>query len=250
MNQVSPAPAIMPDHAGEFYDAFLARLHRDLAPKSYLEVGTSTGHTLSLAQCPAIAVDPAFVHAGVNFLGSKRLCALFQMPSDEFFAAHDPTAILGRKIELAFLDGMHRCEFLLRDFANTEKHCRRNSVVVLHDCIPTESPMAERVPGHLAVVEHRNGSWAGDVWRTVLALKEFRPDLEITAYDAPPTGMVCITNLSPESRVIDEGYAAIVRWMMSMTLESYGLAKLFARLGVEPTATVDTSEKLTARFWL
>jgi hypothetical protein len=245
-------PEILPDHAGEHYDLFLSRLHRDLAPKSYLEVGTSTGHTLALARCASLAVDPAFViHGhGEDHIGQKPICALFQMPSDDFFANHDPTAVLGRKVDLAFLDGMHRCEYLLRDFANTERYCRRNSVVVMHDCIPTEAPMADRTPGVPAFTENRNGSWTGDVWRTALALKHFRPDLQITSYDAPPTGLVCITNLSPGSTRLHDEYDAIVRWMLSMTLESYGIANLFAKLRVEPTHVVDTHEKLTTRFWL
>src|SRR5205823_2507080 len=148
-------------------------------PKSYLEIGTASGDSLRLASCPSIAVDPNFT-IGSDVLLNKSACALFRMSSDAFFAEYKPDVILGRPIELVFLDGMHRCEFLLRDFANVERYCRRNSIIVMHDCVPVELSIAERNPGGAALEAHRCGWWAGDVWRTLLILKEHRSDLSFT----------------------------------------------------------------------
>jgi hypothetical protein len=49
---------------------------------------------------------------------------------------------------------------------------------------------------------HRKGWWTGDVWRTALALKRFRPGLTMTAIDAKPTGLLIVSGLEPENTVL------------------------------------------------
>jgi hypothetical protein len=172
------------------------------------------------------------------------------MPSDAFFHKYDPRSVLGGPIDLAFLDGMHLCEYLLRDFINVERCSKRNSVLVLHDCLPVEWLMAERKHTRTPLREHHKHSWAGDVWRTALLLKRRRPDLEITAYDAPPTGLVCVTNLSPHSNVLEDQYSECVREMMSQSLQQFGIDNLFSLLNVEPTSVLHERQAVSARFWL
>ncbi len=239
---------IKPDHAGEHYRNVLARFHAYMRPKTYLEIGTENGLTLELSTCATIAIDPKFqLHSG-SVIGDKPSCHLFQMPSDEFFSSHQPEAIFGRPVDLAFLDGMHRCEFLLRDFINTERSCKPNSIIVLHDCLPLEEGMTSRVQGEgVASIPERKPWWTGDVWRTALALKRTRPHLKITAYNAPLTGLVVVTRLDPKSTVIKDTYHEIVQAMMTWTLD---LDAYFAEIGIESTATIDTEEKMNQRFWL
>jgi hypothetical protein len=181
----------------------------------------------------------------------KPKLLLFQMPSDDFFAQHDPENLLGGKIDFAFLDGMHRCEFLLRDFINTERCCKPNSVIALHDCLPVETALTERVPGtQPRPVPHRQGWWAGDVWRTALLLKRFRPDLSITALDAFATGLILVTNLDPHSTALGDNYSRYVKTMMSWSLADITISGLFDELEVESAAQMVTHEQITARFWL
>ncbi len=249
LNLSEQAACSVPDHEGEDYLTVLKRLHSELRPKSYLEVGTHRGASLKLATCPSIAIDPNFVFKS-DILKEKPICALFRMTSDSFFANHDPTAILGRPVDLAFLDGMHRCEFLLRDFANTERNCRTNSVIVMHDCIPVELSMTERNPGSVPIEPHRMGWWAGDVWRTVVILKKYRNDLRITTLDAPPTGLVCVTNLNPRSTQLMDSYADLVSEMLSASLDNIGLRNYFSLINLEHTSVLSTNEQITSRFWL
>ncbi len=239
---------IKPDHAGEYYRNVLARFHAYLRPKTYLEIGTENGLTLELSTCATIAVDPRFqLHSG-NVIGDKPCCHLFQMTSDQFFADYRPEALFGRPVDLAFLDGLHKCEFLLRDFMNTEKSCRPNSVIVLHDCLPLEEGMTSRVQGeNLASTPARQPWWTGDVWRTALALKRYRRDLKITAYDAPLTGLVVVTGLDPGSTVIEENYQEIVKAMMTWNLD---LDSYFTEIGIESTLAIDSEENMTRRFSL
>jgi hypothetical protein len=238
-----------PDLDGEDYLVVLQRLHAGLKPRTYLEIGTSVGNSLRLASCAAVAIDPAF-QLTQDVVGTKPLCALYQMPSDRYFAQHDPKAVLGGPVEMAFLDGLHRCEFLLRDFINTERHCRKNAVVMLHDCVPVETTIAERVDEGRAAYAHRRSWWLGDVWRTLLALKRRRPDLRITVLDAAPSGLACVTNLDPRSTALADDYAAIVEEMLSWSLREIGLRPFREMIDLESTSCLDTHEKITRRFWL
>jgi hypothetical protein len=244
---------VLPDLAGGIYMITLSAIHNLLKPKTYFEIGTDRGDTLALAQCASLAVDPMFHLNKLELIESivaKPKLMLFQMPSDDFFSLNDPEQLLGAKIDFAFLDGMHRCEFLLRDFMNTERSCKPNSVIALHDCLPVETAITERVPGTASpLLPHRQGWWAGDVWRTALLLKRLRTDLAITALDAFATGLILITNLDPHSTTLRENYSQNVKTMMSWSLPEIGIERLFDELQVESAAHLITHEQLTARFW-
>src|SRR5262249_31013805 len=152
---------------------FLAQMHRVLNPSTYFEIGTQTGRTLQIAQCRSIAVDPAFQLA-TDTMGKKPACFMYQLTSDAFFAAHNPSSVLGAPIDLAFLDGMHRVEFLLRDFINTERHCAPASVIAMHDCLPPGFYMTARDQDHPMTAKSRFGRWwTGDVWKLLPILKRY-----------------------------------------------------------------------------
>lgn len=113
------------------------------------------------------------------------------MTSDDFFAGKDLSVELGhRRVDLAFIDGMHQFEFAMRDFAHLERHCSSESVILIHDCYPVDAESAGREP--------RSSRWSGDVWlhRTV---EEIRPDLKIQTIATAPTGLAVIQNLDPAS---------------------------------------------------
>lgn len=237
----SPVPAQQTDASapylelrGEhYYDVFKA-LFEILKPQRYLEIGTRKGGTLKLANCRSVAIDPNFI-VKEDIIGRKPALSIHQTTSDAFFRDHNPTAILGGPIDLAFLDGMHQFEFLLRDFMNTEKYCRKDSVVVLHDCAPCDSYITTRSPHDPLRARSRNPSWwAGDVWKMVPVLKRYRPDLTIYTADARPTGLVFVTNLDPSSTMLGDRYAEIVEAFIGQDLDSYGLDRLERELELIP----------------
>ncbi len=240
----------VPDYKGKYYLEVLADLHRMLQPKTYFEIGTHKGYSLRIAECRSIAVDPNFIITEPEIIGKKPFCLLFQSGSDDFFDQHKPRQLFGRQIDLAFLDGLHRCEYLIRDFANTEQNCAPNSIIALHDCLPIEVPMADRAGGRPPIEPHRAGAWTGDVWRTLLALRKWRPDLSIYALDAAPTGLVLITGLDPNSQLIKDNYRKIVDEMLSFDLDRIGLQNFHNMVEIKSTALIDTPEKLTRLFWL
>ncbi|BAQ48906.1 MULTISPECIES: class I SAM-dependent methyltransferase [Methylobacterium] len=235
---------------GVNYLEILKAIHRNLRPATYLEVGTFTGNTLRLSHCPTIAVDPEFRITG-GLPAECQVLHLFQKTSDAFFKDHDPTAIFGAPIDLAFLDGMHRFEFLLRDLIHTEAHCRPNSVVVLHDCLPGDAHITARSMNDPRRAQSRNPDfWAGDVWKLLPILRRYRPDIRALATDAAPTGLVFLTNLNPASTVLQQHYFDIVAEWLAVDLADYGVARLIDE--AEPVAArqLVSPEFCANRFWL
>jgi len=239
------------DLAAAEYLTVLARLHALLRPKTYLEIGTRSGDSLKLAQCASVAVDPAF-SISADTIGAKPSCHFYQTTSDRFFERCCITETLGGAVELAYLDGMHLAEFLLRDFTNVEHVCKRNSVVVIHDCMPSDVYMTCRYEGDEAA---RSRScypdwWTGDVWKTVWALKQYRPDLKITAIDSPPTGLICVTNLDPGSHVLEKQYASIVTEMTALGESNKALQDYLASLSPISPSEIATFEQISEYFYM
>ncbi|HEX4111546.1 MAG TPA: class I SAM-dependent methyltransferase [Stellaceae bacterium] len=235
---------------GEYYLNVLARLHAYLKPSTYFEIGTSAGGTLKLANCKSLAIDPAF-QINTNAIGAKPSCMLFQCTSDRFFRDHSPSAIFGSAVDLAFLDGLHLFEQLLRDFLNTERHCASDSVVALHDCVPADRWMAERVYTEECKKEsQRPGWWTGDVWKCLPALKKYRPDLRILVVDAAPTGLVLITNLDPKSSVLGENYWKIVDEFFDLDIAQYGIRKHQSNCAMISTKDLERPHDISKFFRL
>ena len=237
--------------AGANYLAVLGRLHTFLQPERYLEIGTNTGRSLALAKCSSIAVDPRF-KVEANVIGEKPRCLFYQMPSDRFFRDHSVTQLLGGPVDLAFLDGLHQDQFLLRDFYNTEQVCRPNSIIALHDCIPTDIYRARRSMGDTEArkLAPEPNAWTGDVWKVLLILKEHRPDLRIHCFDAPPTGLVCITGLDPANTSLRDNYFSLIEQYGGLDLKVYGLAKFIASLTLTSTRRTEQFHDLTQLFWV
>lgn len=190
-------------------------LHDRLRPANYVEIGCRAGRSLALARCPALAVDPDF-QIDSPLTAPTRL---FRQTSDDFFANHDLSALLGGPVDFAFIDGMHLVEFALRDFINLEAHAHPGTVVVIDDVVPDDIAWATR--------ERKTQAWTGDVYRLIPLLRHYRPDLEIAVFEAQigrfGKGLAVISGLDPDNRVLPESYEAIA-------------AELDAGAFIEPTA--------------
>jgi Methyltransferase domain len=203
---------------GKPYGTILANLHSTLKPRTYVEIGVWAGDTLELAQTgtTAIGIDPQ--PRVENDLPSH--IRVVQATSDDFFRNRDVRAELGgRDIELAFIDGMHRFEFVLRDFMNLEASSTPDGLILIHDSYPRDAASAERdwTPGM--------DFWTGDVWRAVVALRRHRPDLEVSTAASPPSGLTLVRGLDPSSRTLHERYDQIVGEMLEYDFESFEPAK-------------------------
>lgn len=176
------------------YLSVLERLHRELEPRFYLEIGVRFGASLRLAQSLALGVDPEPELKHVLPPTTSVIAAT----SDAFFASPPK----GLSTDLAFIDGMHLFEFALRDFVNVEACAAPGAVIVIDDVLPNHPSQADR--------ERHTRVWTGDVWRVHAALKRYRPDLQLWLLDTHPTGLLLVANLDGANTEISEHFDAIV----------------------------------------
>ena len=223
------ARALIPDELVEpdllrDHEDLLFRLHRLLRPATYLEVGVNEGHSLrwALDGTVAVAVDPALdvldlppAPVGTTFLA---------LPSDDAFAHPALATTLGSSIDLAFVDGLHLVEQVLRDVANVEALSHPGTVLVLDDPLPPEPAAAER--------ERSTLLWTGDVWRAVVVLRRRRPDLQVTTLSVPPSGATIITSLDRTSTVLTERHDELVAEVLELDWATDGLGHEDEALGL------------------
>jgi hypothetical protein len=186
---------------GPGYLRWLEQLHAALSPKTYLEIGIGRGASLALTRPPtrAVAVDP---EPSI----SARLKAethIFCETSDAFFRQERLAPLLGgAPLGLAFIDGLHHFHQSLKDFIHVESFCGPQSIVLFHDTIPFD----ERTQRP----EREQKFYTGDVWKTVLCLKHYRPDLDIFTIATPWSGLTVVTGLDPSSRTLIDGFEEAV----------------------------------------
>lgn len=227
-----------PEHQGVHYRTFIEEVVRRKKARTYLEIGVCTGETIAKIDCDSIGVDPAFAFTH-NPVGKKRRLHLFQMTSDEFFRDYDPRQILGQPLDVAFLDGLHLFEFLLRDFISTEAASLPNSLIMLDDCFPLNIEMAERYPAPEKRQDKRYADWwTGDVWKLLPILQEYRPDLRIICVDTPPTGNVMVTCLDPTSTVLRDNYFKIIDQFINTDLIDGRFQEFHGSHQLTSTATI------------
>jgi tetratricopeptide (TPR) repeat protein len=192
---------------GDDYLAFLPRLHRHLNPATYLEIGVFEGRSLQFAgpDTQAIGVDP---EPRIKY-PVPPAARVLPITSDAFFTNCDVRAAFGgRAVELGFIDGMHLFEHALRDFINMERVSSPDGTILIHDCCPLDRRSAER--------ERHTTFWSGDIWRLILILRKYRPDLRVYTLALAPTGLGMVRGLDPTSQVLAERYDAIVAEYLAM----------------------------------
>ena len=192
---------------GNYYLEVLSHLHRLLHPAAYVEIGVAAGRSLKfvLPGTAVVGIDPE-PRVDRELAPAVRI---FAETSDAFFESHDLREELGgRDVDLAFIDGMHHFEFALRDFINIERCCAPQASILIHDVYPLDEATAAR--------QRRTSFWSGDVWRSVLALRRHRPDLDVRTLACPPTGLALVRGVDPASTVLSDRFDAIVQELLAV----------------------------------
>jgi hypothetical protein len=239
-------------HDDMLYSEFISTLARLREVKTYCEIGVNNAENLKYIACDiAIGVDPNFV-ISQPFCAGKKEVHLFQSTSDAFFRTGKTKAIAPEGVDLFFLDGMHLFEYLLRDFSYAERNSHRNSLIVLHDCLPMNREMAERSFTPATAPENRQyrDYWTGDVWKVVRILQDRRKDLRITAVKCPPTGLIVVSGLDPESTALDDDYQDIVDRYRTVDGGPDAISAYLASLNYLNTREVDLSRDHSLFFRL
>ncbi len=192
---------------GDHYYVWLERLYAALAPETVVEIGVSQGVSLARIKPPtvAIGIDP---HATV-LAPIQAESHIYPETSDAFFARRGLEPLLnGRPLGVGFIDGLHLYEQALKDFINLEAHCGPRSVILVHDTVPLDEATQSRACD--------TKFHTGDVWKVVLCLKHYRPDLDVFTIAAPWTGLTVVTGLDRKSRVLADRYDDAVARFIDM----------------------------------
>ncbi|MCP5045886.1 MAG: tetratricopeptide repeat protein [bacterium] len=219
---------------GDEYLTLIKRFHHWLKPAGYVEIGVETGQSLSLVlpRTRAVGIDP---NLQLKF-PLTPLTRTYEMTSDDFFVSHNLLEELeNQPVQLSFIDGLHLFEQALKDFMNIERYASKETVVLVHDCFPLDKATSTRERGTFF--------WSGDTWKTIVCLREYRPDLNLFTIPASPTGLGVITNLDPKSTVLEDHYDEIVAKFKPMDYD-YLDGKKEETLNVIPNQWAIIKEKL------
>jgi hypothetical protein len=169
---------------------FIQSAINKLKAKTYLEIGVHRGKNLFKISAPLkIAIDPNFI------IGYGRLvknfwdlfkCKFFQKTSDDFFIQDAGAILKDRSIDVAFIDGLHTYEQVLKDFENCLQYLSPQGVILFHDCNPTSEETAafgyspkeimEKFPG-------KSSEWNGDVWKAIMHIRALYKNIEVFVLD-------------------------------------------------------------------
>lgn len=164
--------------------------------ESYLEIGVRDGKTITEIKAKhKVGVDPAYNLK--RDLAFKEVFGfndfkLFKQTSDDFFKII-AKKVFPKGIDLVFIDGLHNYEQSLRDVINSLGFLNPKGFLVLHDCNPKGAAQAFPIKNSYNEViealknggiEGWTGEWNGDVWKTIVHLRAFHPELNVRTIDA------------------------------------------------------------------
>ena len=114
--------------------------------QNYLEIGCDKNQSFSkIIVSNKVGVDP--IKGGT-----------IRSTSDDFFLKN-----LNNNYDVIFIDGLHYYEQVIKDIKNSLKILNNDGFILVHDCLP-------RTLAHQAVPRYR-GSWNGDVWKSIVELR-------------------------------------------------------------------------------
>jgi len=213
-----------------YYDV-LKGLLGSADPEWYLEIGSRNGRSLSQSTQNYIAIDPQF-DLQYHVINSAKKMFFFQQTSDNFFSSKF-LQNNGIKPGVSFIDGMHLFEFALRDFINCEATMESSGLICLHDVCPYNSPQTTRDISYMTELKR---PWTGDVWKLVVILQRYRPDLKIDILKASSTGFACVSNLDANNTDLIDKYDSILEQFIDLTFEEYNPESYYASFKLQDPA--------------
>jgi glycosyltransferase involved in cell wall biosynthesis len=152
----------------------------------YFEIGVENGYTFSnthFLHKVGIDLSPSYFSTN-NSSDTGKFEEIIKLTSDEYFKSinilDDNSEIVSIDsddcidiYDVIFIDGMHHCENVLRDFNNSIKILNKNGVIFIDDCIPLNYNEQLKIPlKHYyenGILKYRE-EWTGDVWKFIYHL--------------------------------------------------------------------------------
>jgi hypothetical protein len=142
---------------------------------SYLEIGVAQGLTLEQVRVKErVGVDP---HPQFDVLQLPKGLSFNQMESDQYFEIAKRVT----PFDLVFLDGLHVWRQTYKDLINAIHLCQASSIILIDDVVPDDElsayPDWDAALALKDAAGFTDGRWQGDVFKVVLAIKRFHPEL-------------------------------------------------------------------------
>jgi len=142
---------------------------------SYLEIGVAQGLTLEQVRVKEkVGVDPL---PQFDTLQLPNGVSFNEMESDRYFETterHTP-------FDLVFLDGLHVWRQTYKDLINSIHSCQTSSIILIDDVVPDDElsayPDWDAALALKDAAGFTDGRWQGDVFKVVLAIERFHPEL-------------------------------------------------------------------------
>ena len=162
-------------------------LIRDLFAKTnfstYLEIGCHSGLSFLPLECRnKIAVDPHFIipmKTKLSWLLKNRSNLrnkYFEETSDAFFSKRKSYLEKAQPLDVALVDGLHTFQTSLNDVLHTLEYLNGTGLIIMHDCLPPHKAAAiptKQFPNEKeSDIEGWTGEWCGDVWKSIVYLRE------------------------------------------------------------------------------
>lgn len=154
--------------------------------KRYLEIGVEAGVTFNeILINQKVAVDPDFSIDTTNLTGQT-----FAKSSDDWFDAFP-----GATFDCIFIDGLHLAEQALRDVLRGLNRLSSGGVMLIDDCLPSDSFAAMRSINACHEYKEYNNwpdrDWMGDVYKVVIFLHDFCEQFQYS-YITDSMGIVAV----------------------------------------------------------
>lgn len=168
------------------------RLNLLLAGKEgqYLEIGVAHGYTIEAVNFQEkVGVDP-FPKCKWKHVAN---ISVNKMESDEYFQLLETN----KEYVGIFLDGAHTFEQSYRDVINSLNHLSADGFILFDDTVPEDefSALDDIALCHQKRKEAGSSreTWSGDVFKTILVLAAYHPEVEINTIITPQHPQTIIT---------------------------------------------------------
>lgn len=149
-----------------------------------------SGYPLSLLERVSKKFYNLLRYRGKNVFKKTQHEMLVEMTSDQaFIKKQKPFFDRLLKTEIAFIDGSHFYEDVIRDVIHSNEIVSDRGCILLHDCLPQTAAACSRT--------RTTSVWNGDVWKAIFWLDKRGVDLVIFDFDH---GVGCIKK-QPSSRL-------------------------------------------------
>jgi hypothetical protein len=146
------------------------------ASDTYLEIGVEYGLTFTnvhFLDKTGVDPDPKFE---VEDKDSLKL-----LTSDDFFEKNE------KIFDVIFIDGMHQCEYVLKDVNNSIKCLSDNGVIFIDDILPSSYNEQLKIPNkhyyEKGILKYGE-PWTGDVWKVMFYIfKNHFKDVEFSYFN-------------------------------------------------------------------